>query len=81
MPIKEDAVLTADVGLSTYTSAVQAMGIHCQTGASTAGRNNNNNYTQRKSRRTPPQGSPWIASTGASRKDVLTTVNVVIKKQ
>ena len=43
IPIKEDAVLTADVGLSAYTSASSSNGNPFnQTGASTAGRNNNN---------------------------------------
>ena len=81
MPIKEDAVLTADVGLSAYTSASSSNGNPFnQTGASTAGRNNNNNYANENQGGTPPQGSPWIASTGASRKDVLNTVNVSYQK-
>ena len=80
MPINEDAVLTADVGLSAYTSASSSNGNPFnQTGASNAGRNNNN-YANENQGGTPPQGSPWIASTGASRKDVLTTVNVSYQK-
>ena len=80
MPINEDAVLTADVGLSAYTSASSSNGNPFnQTGASNAGRNNTN-YANENQGGAPPQGSPWIASTGASRKDVLTTVNVSYQK-
>jgi len=79
MPINEDAVLTADVGLSAYTSASSSNGNPFnQTGASSAGRNSN--YANENQGGLPPQGSPWVASTGASRKDVLTTVNLSYQK-
>lgn len=73
VPLNADDVLTADVGLSAYTSASSSNGNPFnQTGASAAygdevprGRGNSGE----------PTGSPWVASTGASRKDVLTSLN------
>ncbi len=80
MPVKEDAIITADVGLSAYTSASSSNGNPFnRTGASNTGEDDVN-YTRGSQGGTPPQGSPWIASTGASRKDVLTTVNVGYQK-
>lgn len=75
IPLNEDDVLTADVGLSAYTSASSSNGNPFnQTGASAAyqdevprGRGNSGE----------PTGSPWVASSGASRKDVLTSMNFV----
>ncbi|MGB1449522.1 MAG: DUF3570 domain-containing protein [Flavobacteriaceae bacterium] len=75
MPVKEDAVLTADVGLSAYTSASSSNGNPFnRTGASSEG--DEEAYGRGSQGGAPPQGSPWIASTGASRKDVLTTLNL-----
>jgi len=80
MPIKEDAVLTADVGLSAYTSASSSNGNPFnRTGASSGGEDNGN-YPRGAQGGSPPQGSPWVASTGASRKDVLTTINIGYQK-
>ncbi|ASV29209.1 hypothetical protein CJ263_02635 [Maribacter cobaltidurans] len=87
IPLNEDDVLSVDVGISTYTSASSSNlnpfdGAHASgvlSGASRSaggrggddddeGRNivNNGNAT----------GSPWIASTGASRKDTWGSANV-----
>ena len=80
MPVKEDAIITADVGLSAYTSASSSNGNPFnRTGASNTGEDDVN-YPRGSQGGAPPQGSPWIASTGASRKDVLTTVNVGYQK-
>ncbi len=80
MPVKEDAVLTADVGLSAYTSASSSNGNPFnRTGASNTA-NGEANYPRGNQGGTSPQGSPWVASTGASRKDVLTTVNIGYQK-
>ena len=80
MPVNEDAIITADVGLSAYTSASSSNGNPFnRTGASNAGEGDDN-YPRGSQGGSPPQGSPWIASTGASRKDVLTTVNVGYQK-
>lgn len=79
MPVNEDALITADVGLSAYTSASSSNGNPFnRTGASSAG--GDENYPRGNQGGTPPQGSPWIASTGASRKDVLTTLNVAYQE-
>ena len=91
MPIGEDAVLTADVGFSAYTSASSSNGNPFnKTGASGGyyddddddddddyddddddgyGSGNGNGGGT-------PQGSPWVTSSGASGKDVLSTLNV-----
>lgn len=84
IPIKEDAVLTADVGLSAYTSASSSNGNPFnKSGASGGGYENDDDDHDddeyeygRGSGNGTSQGSPWVASTGASRKDVLTTVNL-----
>lgn len=77
IPISEDAVLTADVGLSAYTSASSSNGNPFnRSGASYV-----NGETPRGNvAASPPQGSPWYASTGASAKDVLTTLNINYQK-
>lgn len=71
MPISEDAYLTADVGISAYTSASSSNGNPFnQSGASTRG------GEEVRGSYNAPKGSPWVASSGASGKDVLTTVNL-----
>lgn len=79
IPLNEDAVLTADVGLSAYTSASSSNGNPFnRSGASynnSSGNENGGNASY-----SPPQGSPWYASTGASAKDVLSTLNVNYQK-
>lgn len=77
MPLNEDAYLTADVGVSAYTSASSSNGNPFnQSGASTRG----GEREMVRGSYSPPKGSPWIASTGASGKDVLTTVNLAYQK-
>ena len=74
IPLDEDAVLTADVGLSAYTSASSSNGNPFnQTGASYGGSGGGASSSS-------PKGSPWYASTGASAKDVLSTLNVNYQK-
>ena len=81
IPLNEDAVLTADVGISAYTSASSSNGNPFnQTGASASGDDNYNTPRGNGSAYGAPKGSPWIASTGASAKDELTTVNIAYKK-
>lgn len=73
IPLSEDEVLTADVGISAYTSASSSNGNPFnQTGASYG--SNNDQPTA------PPKGSPWITSSGASAKDVLTTLSFNYQK-
>lgn len=77
IPLNEDAVLTADVGLSAYTSASSSNGNPFnRSGASY----NNPSENGGNASYSPPQGSPWYASTGASAKDVLSTLNVNYQK-
>ena len=71
IPLNDDDVLTVDAGLSAYTSASSSNGNPFnQTGASESG------YDEDNSSRGPAGGSPWIASSGASRKDILTSINL-----
>ena len=94
MPIGKDAVLTADVGLSAYTSASSSNGNPFnKSGASGGGYEDedeneddeDDDYDEddddeEYATNGPPQGSPWITSSGASGKDVLTTLNVNYQK-
>ncbi len=80
MPLSADEVLTADVGISAYTSASSSNGNPFnKTGASGGGYNDDDDdddddgdYTNGAN--TAPSGSPWVASSGASYKDVLTSI-------
>lgn len=73
IPISEDEVLTADVGISAYTSASSSNGNPFnQTGASYSSNSNQPS--------SPPKGSPWITSSGASAKDVLKTLSFNYQK-
>ena len=79
VPINEDAILTADVGISAYTSASSSNGNPFnRSGASYA--NTNSESPRGSAPARPPQGSPWYASTGASAKDVLTTLNLIYRQ-
>ena len=60
-PLNQDDVLTADIGISAYTSASSSNGNPFnKSGASGGGSS---------------EGSPWVASTGASSEDILTSIN------
>jgi hypothetical protein len=91
IPLNDDDVLTIDAGFSAYTSAssgninpffTDASYTNGNSGASSRYKAPTSSLTKRDDdddyeTATPaPYGSPWIASTGASRKDVLTTVSV-----
>lgn len=74
LPLSEDEILTADIGISAYTSASSSNGNPFnQTGASNRRYNN-------EAPSSPPKGSPWITSSGASGKDVLTTLSFNYQK-
>lgn len=80
VPLNEDAVLTADVGLSAYTSASSSNGNPFnRTGASDQ-YSDDDDYPRGNPSGEAPQGSPWITSSGASAKDVLTTFNLGYQK-
>ena len=73
VPLNTDDVLTADVGISAYTSASSSNGNPFnQTGASAA---YGNEVPRGRGNSGEPTGSPWVASTGASRKDILHSLN------
>ncbi|MFV8372007.1 DUF3570 domain-containing protein [Flavobacterium sp. LB2P74] len=65
MPLNEDDVLTIDLGISAYSSASSSnINPFNSTGASSSGSPNGNG----------PNGTPWQASSGASRSDQLVAV-------
>jgi hypothetical protein len=77
LPINADDVLTIDAGISTYTSASSSNldPFDGSSGASSGGdddddRGVNNNIVG------DPMGSPWVASSGASRQDTWASLNV-----
>ncbi len=75
IPLNDNDILTADLGISNYTSASSSNGNPFNTGASRGGddddRGNGNGNGGNA-----PMGSPWVASTGASRQDALKTINI-----
>ncbi|MGC6479617.1 MAG: DUF3570 domain-containing protein [Flavobacteriaceae bacterium] len=73
MPLSADDVLTVDLSFSHYTSASSSNGNPFNTGASTDDRNYEDDN---QASATEPRGTPWAASTGASKKDVLTAMSV-----
>ena len=60
-PLNQDDVLTADIGISAYTSASSSNGNPFNKSGASGGGNS--------------EGSPWVASTGASSEDILTSIN------
>ena len=80
MPLNDDDVLTIDAGISAYTSASSSnLDPFDASGASGGGDDDDDddddeggggNYTG------PVEGSPWVASTGASASDVWGNVTV-----
>lgn len=88
IPLNADDVLTFDAGFSAYTSAsssninpFQSGNVNnpnSNTGASktnTWNKDDDDDYYENTPKSTPV-GTPWMESTGASRKDVLTAVMV-----
>jgi hypothetical protein len=72
MPLNADDVLTIDAGISTYTSASSSnLNPFDRTGAS------GSNGEDDDDRRAPGDviGSPWVASSGASRQDTWASVS------
>ncbi|WP_291133250.1 DUF3570 domain-containing protein [Flavobacterium sp. UBA7682] len=72
MPMNADDVLTIDAGLSAYTSASSSnINPFNDTGASGGGDDDDDD-----DKAGSPYGTPWLASSGASAQDALTSVNV-----
>jgi hypothetical protein len=79
IPLNDDDVLTFDVGLSAYTSASSSnINPFNSTGASRGGDDDDDEYVDDYSGVSSegPTGSPWVASSGASRSDVLITGHI-----
>lgn len=65
MPLNDDDVLTIDLGISAYSSASSSnINPFNSTGASSSGSPNGNG----------PSGTPWQASSGASKSDQLASI-------
>jgi hypothetical protein len=65
MPLNDDDVLTIDLGISAYSSASSSnINPFNSTGASSSGNPNGNG----------PSGTPWQASSGASKSDELVSI-------
>lgn len=79
LPLNDDDVLTIDAGLSAYTSASSSnINPFNSTGASQGGDDDDDEEDEDDHRTSVPgavTGSPWVASSGASRSDVLANIN------
>ena len=79
MPLDDDSVLTVDLGISAYSSASSSnINPFNATGASGRGDDDDDDDNDKRSQKTAaanaPYGTPWQASTGASKSDQLTAV-------
>lgn len=72
MPLNDDAILTIDLGISAYSSASSSnINPFNSTGASGGGEDDDDRIEQSKAVATGPYGTPWQASSGASKSDQL----------
>jgi len=83
LPLNDDDVLTIDAGISAYTSASSSnINPFNNTGASRGGKDDDEHEEEDDDDFFPgasnnqPTGTPWLASTGASRSDVLASLHV-----
>lgn len=75
LPLNDDDVLTFDVGISAYTSASSSnINPFNATGASGSGYDDDKTTIGKNAAATSPYGTPWQASSGASRSDQLASV-------
>lgn len=76
VPLNEDDVLTIDAGISTYTSASSSNldPFDGSSGASSGGDDDDGGGNSGIAGN--PMGSPWVASSGASRQDTWASLNV-----
>lgn len=76
-PLNDDDVLTVDAGVSAYTSASSSnINPFNSTGASGGGGDDDDDDRGRRNNtNTAPTGTPWAASSGASRSDELFYLN------
>ncbi len=80
MPLNDDAVLTVDLGISAYSSASSSnINPFNATGASGGGGDDDDDDDRRTFAAAPitsPYGTPWQASSGASKSDQLSAVTI-----
>lgn len=78
MPINDNDVLTVDLGISAYSSASSSnINPFNATGASGGGGDDDDDDDDNtNSGSTAPYGTPWQASSGASKSDQLTAITV-----
>nr|WP_315209961.1 DUF3570 domain-containing protein [uncultured Flavobacterium sp.] len=75
MPLNDDDVLTIDLGISAYSSASSSnINPFNSTGASGGGGDDDRIAGGQKATATGPTGTPWQASSGASKSDQLVSV-------
>jgi hypothetical protein len=76
MPLNDDDVLTIDLGISAYSSASSSnINPFNSTGASGGGEDGDDDrIAGSKAAATGPYGTPWQASSGASKSDQLVSV-------
>ncbi|GFZ79495.1 hypothetical protein GCM10011531_06640 [Aquaticitalea lipolytica] len=73
LPLNDDDVLTVDAGISAYTSASSSNGNPFD--ISGASGNGDDDDDDRRAAPGDVIGSPWVASSGASRSDVWSSIN------
>jgi hypothetical protein len=74
IPVKADGILTFDAGISAYTSASSSNINPFNSGAS--GKNDDDDNDRVAVTNNSPTGTPWLASSGASKQDVLKSLVV-----
>jgi Protein of unknown function (DUF3570) len=70
VPMNDDDVLTIDTGISAYTSASSSNINPFNSNSSTSGASGHTTTTT-----SPPYGTPWLASSGASASDQLISLS------
>lgn len=78
VPLNTDDVLTIDAGISTYSSASSSNldPFDSSSGASGNEENDDDHDDDNYSSSGNPMGSPWVASSGASKQDTWSSINV-----
>ena len=77
LPLTADDILTIEAGFSAYTSASSSNGnpFDISSASRNGGDDDDDEYDDKRAE-SNTIGSPWVASSGASRSDVWSTVNV-----
>ncbi|WP_439152934.1 DUF3570 domain-containing protein [Winogradskyella sp.] len=76
MPMNADDVLTVDVGFSAYTSASSSNGNPFDRTGASGDDDDDDDDDDDRALAEGQIGSPWVASSGASRSDVWSSINV-----